>query len=60
MRVTSGSWDCEKVILRDPVLELRNVEGGRHVVRKPLHHDEENPQIEPYGPWGDQFTDGCA
>ena len=25
MRVTSGSWDGEKVILRDHVLELRNV-----------------------------------
>jgi hypothetical protein len=28
MRVTSGSWDGEKVILRDQVLEVRNVEGG--------------------------------
>jgi hypothetical protein len=28
MRVTSGSWDGEKVILCDQVLEVRNVEGG--------------------------------
>jgi hypothetical protein len=28
MRVTSGSWDREKVILRDQVLEVHNVEGG--------------------------------
>jgi hypothetical protein len=28
MRVTSGSWDGEKVILRDQVLEVRNVDGG--------------------------------
>jgi hypothetical protein len=27
MRVTSGSWDGEKVILRDQVLEVRNVDG---------------------------------
>jgi hypothetical protein len=26
MRVTSGSWDGEKVILRDQVLEMRNVD----------------------------------
>jgi hypothetical protein len=28
MRVTSGSWVREKVILRDQVLEVHNVEGG--------------------------------
>jgi hypothetical protein len=52
MRVTSGSWDGEKVILRDQVLEVSKVEGRLHVARKPLHHDEGNPQIEPYGPVG--------
>jgi hypothetical protein len=29
MRVTSGSWDGEKVILRDQVLEVRNVDASR-------------------------------
>jgi hypothetical protein len=43
MRVTSGSWDGEKVILRDQVLEVSKVEGRLHVARKPLHHDEGNP-----------------
>ena len=52
MRVTSGSWDGEKVILRKQVLEVSKVEGRRHVARKPLHHDEGNPQTEPYGPYG--------
>jgi hypothetical protein len=28
--VTSGSWDGEKVILKDQVLEIRNVEGRLH------------------------------
>jgi len=27
MRATSGSWDWEKVFLRDQVLEVGNVEG---------------------------------
>jgi hypothetical protein len=35
MRVTSGSWDREKVILRDQVLEANNVDGRLHVPRKP-------------------------
>jgi hypothetical protein len=35
MRVTSGSWDGEKVFLRDQVLELRNVEGRIQIARKP-------------------------
>jgi hypothetical protein len=46
MRVTSGSWDGEKVILRDQMLEVRNVEGRLHIARKPRHHDEWNPPIE--------------
>jgi hypothetical protein len=41
MRVTSGSWDGVKVILRDQVPEVRNVEGRPHVARKRLHHDQE-------------------
>lgn len=28
MRVTLGSWDTEKVILRDQVLEVSKVVGG--------------------------------
>jgi hypothetical protein len=40
IRVTSGSWDGEKVILRDQVLEVRKVDGRLHVARKPRHHDE--------------------
>ena len=40
MRVTSGSWDGEKVILRDQVLEVRNVDGRLHIARQPRHHDE--------------------
>ena len=50
MSVTSGSWDGEKVILRDQVLECANVEGRLHVARKPRTTDKGNPQIEPDGP----------
>jgi hypothetical protein len=35
MRATSGSWDGEKVFLREQVLEVRNVEGRIHVARRP-------------------------
>jgi hypothetical protein len=41
MRVTSGSWDGEKVFLKDQVLEIRNVDGRLYV-----------PPIEPYDPYG--------
>ena len=44
MRVTSGSWDGEKVILPDHVLELRNVDGRLHIARKPRHHDARKPR----------------
>jgi hypothetical protein len=43
MRVTSGSWDGEKVILRDQVLEVRNVDGRLHIARKPRGYDEWDP-----------------
>ena len=39
MRVTSRSWDGEKVILRDQVLEVRNVDGRLHVARKERRPD---------------------
>ena len=43
MRVTSESWDGEKVILRDQGLDARNVEGRLHISRKSRHHDEWDP-----------------
>jgi hypothetical protein len=52
MRVTSGSWDGEKVILRDQVLEVRNVDGRPHIACKPRHQDEWDPPIERYDPYG--------
>jgi hypothetical protein len=52
MRVTSGSWDGEKVILRDQVLEVRNVDGRLHIARKPREHDEWDPFVPAYDPYG--------
>jgi hypothetical protein len=52
MRVTSGSWSGEKVILRDQVLEVRNVDGRLHIARKPRHYDEWDPYVPPYDPYG--------
>jgi hypothetical protein len=47
-----ASWDGEKVILRDQVLEVRNVDGRLHVARKLRHPDEWDPPYEPYDPYG--------
>ncbi|MGC2077684.1 MAG: hypothetical protein WA728_16970, partial [Xanthobacteraceae bacterium] len=50
MRVTSGSWDGERVILRDQVLEVRNVDGRLHVARKARKPDEWDPPVEARDP----------
>ena len=52
MRVTSGSWDNEKLILRDEVIEVRNVNGRLHIARKPRRHDEWDPHVPPHDPYG--------
>jgi hypothetical protein len=52
MRVTSASWDGEKVILRDQVLEVRNVDGRLHIARKPREYDEWDPLVPAYDPYG--------
>jgi hypothetical protein len=52
MRVTSGSWEGEKVLFRNEVLEVRNVDSRLHVSRKERRHDEWDPPIEPYDPSG--------
>jgi len=43
MRVTSGSWDGGKLIWRDQVVEVRNVDGSLQLTRKSRHHDEWDP-----------------
>ena len=50
--MTSASWDGAKVILKDQVLEVRNVEGRLQVRRKNRHHDDWDPAYEPYDPYG--------
>jgi hypothetical protein len=47
IRVTSGSWDGEKVILKGQVLEVRNVDGRLYVARKARKPDEWDPPIAP-------------
>jgi hypothetical protein len=42
MRVTSGSWDGEKVFLKDQVIEARNVDG--------VSARSQNPAPGPVGP----------
>jgi hypothetical protein len=52
MRVTSGSWDGEKVILRDQVLEVRKVDGRLHVARGGAQAGRGDPPIERYDTYG--------
>jgi hypothetical protein len=52
VRVTSSAWPDERVILKDQVLEVRNVDGRLHVARKRRQHDEWDPPIAPYDPYG--------
>jgi hypothetical protein len=52
MRVTSNSWDGERVLAPDQVLEVRWVSGRRHVARKERHPDEWDRPIAPYDPYG--------
>jgi len=52
MRVSSRHWADAKVLLRDEVLEVRNVDGRLHVARKARYHDEWDPPVEPYDCYG--------
>ena len=52
MRVTSSSWEHEKVLFRAQVLEVRCVEGRLHVSRKVRKPDECDPPVEVYDPYG--------
>jgi hypothetical protein len=52
-------WETPKVILRNEVLEIRDVDGVLHIARKLRYHDEWDPAVEPYDPYrpGDEFVD---
>ena len=56
IRVTSGSWDGEKVILKGQVLEVRNVDGRLYIARKARKPDEWDPPIPAYDPYGPGVT----
>ena len=45
MRVTSASWDGEKVILPDQVLEVRNVDAPPAHRVQVAHHDKWDPMM---------------
>jgi hypothetical protein len=65
MRVTSGSWDGEKIIMKGQVLEVRlaNADSRLHVARKTKAPDEwthRSRHYDPYGPGNaasDEFID---
>ena len=61
MRVISGAWDNEKVLFSDQVLEVRyaTADGRLHISRKTKHHDDWDPPITPYDPYGPGVTDNA-
>ena len=54
-KVTSKSWDEEKVVLPDQVLELRMLAGRVRVAKKARHPDSGDapPPVEPIGAEGE-------
>ena len=50
MRVTSGSWEGEKVSLRDQVLEVRKVEGRLHISLASMTSGTAGRAVGPVGP----------
>jgi len=52
MRVTSKDWKDPKMILKNEVLEVRNVDGRLHIARKEWKPDEWVPPVEACDPYG--------
>jgi hypothetical protein len=54
IRVTSASWEGEKIFLRDQVIEVRhaNADGRLLVARKTKAPDEWAPPVPVYDPYG--------
>jgi hypothetical protein len=54
MRVASGSWDGEKVFLKDQVLKVRHAiaDARLHVARKTKAPDDWDPPMPLYDPYG--------
>jgi hypothetical protein len=52
VRVTSLLWPEPKVILKDEVLVIRNVDGRIQLARMRKHYDDWNPSYLPYDPYG--------
>jgi hypothetical protein len=59
IRVTSLLWESAKVILKNEVLEIRNVDNSLHIARKAKRPDQWDPLVEAYDPYGpgDEFID---
>jgi len=51
-RATSLPWNEAKAVLRDQVIEIRAKDGKIRVALKERAHDEDDPPVEPYDPYG--------
>lgn len=52
MRVTSRHWEDAKVLLKDEVLEIRNVDDRLHVACKERKPGQWDRAVAPYDPYG--------
>lgn len=52
IKATASPWPDGKVILKGEVFEVRTVWGGLRFARKERFHDEKDPPVAPYDPYG--------
>jgi hypothetical protein len=52
IRVGISTWTDTQIVLKDQVLEVRNVNGQLRISKKVRRYDEKDPYVEPYDPYG--------
>jgi hypothetical protein len=56
IRVNTSAWGDAKVLLHNEVLEVRAIDGQLRLARKERFHDDGDPPVEPYDPYGPGVT----
>jgi hypothetical protein len=56
IRANTSAWSAPKVILRNEVPEVRVLDGQLRLARKERFHDDGDPPVEPYDPYGPGVT----
>jgi hypothetical protein len=56
IRANTSAWGDAKVLLRNEVLEVRTIDGQLRLAQKERFHDDGEPPIEQYDPYGPHVT----